>query len=230
MVVAYYRASTLTPTAVGAFVSADEIDEFLKRSEPPEHNKWAPESENLRDKTGIGRSVVDRVLTNVRTNLRKFQNQAAPPPPPKQKRLSQLERALGAYFTPKGLGAGPGPASTSPIHLNFLRGPIPLECEGGKLKLQATFKVHLAEDAPQEAVRLRLAVSCPIVEEEDSEGESLAVTVDSENEVTRPNPAEPQTIEFVCDPGEAFVFTVETEPYEPVWTVRMRPEIERVSG
>lgn len=85
MVVAYYRASTLSPISAGTYISADEIDIHLKKSEPPEHNKWAPESENLRDKDGLGSKVVERVLHGVRTHMRRFQHSAAPPAPPPTK-------------------------------------------------------------------------------------------------------------------------------------------------
>jgi hypothetical protein len=230
MVVAYFKASTLTPVSAGVYLAADDIDSHLKRSEPPEHNKWAPESENLRDKEGLGREVVNRVLQGVRSNMRKFQHSAAPPAPPKQKRLTQLERALGAYFTPKGIGAGGGTPTQSPIHLNFVKAPYAVETQNGKLRLNSTFKVHLSEDAPPEMVRLRLSVNCPVVEEEDAEGANLRVEVQSDVEFVTPDPKSPEIIEFDCEPGDSFVFSIESEEYEPVWTVRLRPELERVEA
>lgn len=228
MVVSYFASSTLTPAAVGAFLAADEIDDYLKRSEPPEHNKWSSESENLRDEDGVGRQVVDRVLQSVRSGLRKFQHAAAPPAPPKQKRLAQLERVLGTYFTPRGLGVPKGEASQTPIHVNFVKAPMAEETDNGKLKLTSSFRVSLADDAPSESVRLELNVRCPVVEEEDGEGEDLRLFITCDGEVDVPDPNHPEIVRFTFEPGESYTFHVESEEYEPMWTVKLRPEIERV--
>lgn len=96
--------------------------------------------------------------------------------------------------------------------------------------MRAVFKVHLADDAPPEPVTLQLSVNCPVVEEEDSEGENLKVTVECDGEVSRPSESRPEVVQFDCEAGESYVFTVESEEYEPLWTVRLRPEIERIES
>lgn len=124
MVVAYKPCSETAPIAVGAFMAADDIDLVLKKSEPPAHDRWDPDSANLRDIKGEGKTVVTAVMARIKESLKRFQREAAPPAPNKQKRLSILERALGSYFRPQGMGSKtpPGPGS-SPLHLEFTKQP-----------------------------------------------------------------------------------------------------------
>lgn len=232
MVVAYHKVSETAPIVVGAYMAPDEeaVELALKRSEPPAHDRWDPDSANLRDEKGAAKEVVAAVLSRIKAGLKRFQSEAAPPAPPKQRRLSLLERALGAYFKPS--GAGPGgvpPAGSSLLHLEFTKQPAAEATTDGKLRLRADFAVTLDGKAEEEVVALEMTLRSPVLEDEDTEGEDLKLDVKWKGvEVTRDDQDE-RIYRFKLAKGGKAEFSVESEPYDPAWTVRLRPEIEEAA-
>lgn len=229
MVVSYMPCGNGMPHVVGAFIASDAADDFLKKSEPPAHDKWDPDSQNLRDTESTGREMVIAVLGRVRAHLRKFQAEAAPPPPPKQKRLSYLERALGAYFKPQGKGPrGGAEGGASPLHLEFQHQPHAVPTHDGRLALEGQFSVRLDDKATDEQVRLKLTLDCPILEDDGREGDSLAVTVSAQDVDLEAVQNEESSYFFTLQKGAKPKFSVRSDPYERTWTVRFRPELEKV--
>jgi hypothetical protein len=228
MVVSYSSCSSTAPPVVGAYVASDGVDEYLKRAEPPAHDKWDPESGNLRDATGESKKVVEAVLSRVRSNLKRFQSEAAPPPPPRPRRLSILERALASYFTPQSTGPRPPPEGEfAPLHLHFSRPPEAFATASGKLVLRASFAVRLDEGAQEDAVDLRMDVGCPVVEDDGQDGDELRVTVVCEGVPHAHIDGSTSSLCFRLSKNERARFKVESEEYDPAWTVRLRPEIDR---
>ncbi|PMS14330.1 hypothetical protein C0Z18_32140 [Trinickia dabaoshanensis] len=227
MVVAYKPCSETAPVVVGAFVAADDIDLVLKKSEPPAHDRWDPDSANLRDIKGEGKSVVMAVMSRIKDHLKRFQREAAPPTPVKQKRLSILERALGSYFRPQGMGGKPQPeVVSSPLHLEFTKQPFAEAASNGMLRLRSAFSVALDSGAEEESVSLKLHVRCPVLEDEGQEGEDLNLKIDVKGVAATPTPDDPKVLRFVIERGGKATFTVESEEYDAAWTVRLRPEID----
>ncbi|CAN7487180.1 hypothetical protein [Variovorax paradoxus] len=230
MVVAYMPVSELSPPAVGAYVAPDieEVDLALKKSEPPAHDRWDPASMNLRDETGQAKKLVVAILSRVKAALKRFQSKAAPPAQAKQRRLSILERALGGYFKPQGHGGGlPIEAGQSPLHLDFTKQPFAEPAGDGMLRLKSTFVVTLDDAAEEFEVDLRLALNCPVLENENEEGDSLAMKVHVDGVSCAADPTDPMLFRFKLAKAVKAKFKVESEPYDPSWTVRLRPEIER---
>jgi len=230
MVVAYQRFSQSAPFVIGSYVASDEVDQQLKLSEPPAHDKWDPESGNLRDATGENGEIVEAVLSRVRANLRRFQAEAAPPAPPKQKRLSVLERALASYFKSPGTGKEPPEPVYTPLHLEFDKPPQPKASGNGKLRIEATFSVWLDERSDEDAVQLQLRVALPIVEDAQQEGDEIPLTLTSRGVECSPVEGDPAAVNFQLEKGENARFSVESAPYDASWTVRLRPLVERLSG
>lgn len=227
MVVAYKACSETAPTVVGAFVANDAIDQSLRKSEPPAHDRWDPDSANLRDADDSGKKLVTAVLSRIKDNLKRFQREAAPPAPPKQKRLSILERALGSYFKPKGLGpTNPPDATTSPLHLEFSVQPHAIAAEKGMLRLCSTFDVFLDSHAEEDEVDLQMRIACPVLEDEGHEGDDLALTIRHKGVKAEIDAEDHRVFRFVLRKGVKANFSVESESYDPAWTVRLRPEIE----
>lgn len=227
MVVAYKPCSEAAPIIVGAFMAADDIDLVLKKSEPPAHDRWDPDSANLRDVMGEGKSVVTAVMSRIKDHLKRFQREAAPPAPTKQKRLSVLERALGSYFRPQGMGPKQPPeAVSSPLHLEFTKQPFAEASANGMLRLRSTFSVALDSKAEEASVSLKLHVRCPVLEDEGQEGEDLNLKIDVKGVEATPDPEDPRVLRFVIGKGGKAAFTVESEDYDAAWTVRLRPEID----
>lgn len=227
MVVSYKACSETAPVVVGAFMATEEVDAILKKSEPPAHDRWDPDSANLRDVKGEAKSVVTAVMSRIRDNLRRFQREAAPPAPAKQKRLSILERALGSYFRPQGMGpkAPPGPTD-SPLHLIFTKQPHAIPTDDGMLKLRSVFDIYLDQQATEDQVKLQLRISCPVMEDEGQEGDDLALTVKFHGVEAETDPTDPWLYRFLMKKGEKAHFAIESENYDPAWTVRLRPEID----
>ena len=227
MVVAYKPCSEMAPVVVGAFMAADDIDLVLKKSEPPAHDRWDPDSANLRDVKGEGKGVVTAVMSRIKDHLKRFQREAAPPAPAKQKRLSILERALGSYFRPQGMGPKPPPeAVSSPLHLEFTTQPYAEASANGMLRLRSAFSVALDSKADDESVSLKLHVRCPVLEDEGQEGEDLDLKIGVKGVEAIPDPKDSRVLRFVIVKGGKAAFTVESEDYDAAWTVRLRPEID----
>lgn len=228
MVVAYKSFSETAPPVVGAFMASDETDLVLKKSEPPAHDRWDPESTNLRDESGEFKGLVSAVLSRIKGGLKRFQSEAAPPAPAKQRRLSMLERALGSYFKPQGPGGGAPPDSeAAPLHLEFTKQPYAEATPEGMLRLKSAFTVSLDAKAEDEDVELRVRIGCPVLEDDDQEGDDLALMVDVNGVKAVVDGTDPHLFRFPLAKGAKAHFKIESEPYNPAWTVRLRPEIDR---
>lgn len=227
MVVAYKSFSETAPLVVGAFMASDEVDLVLKKSEPPAHDRWDPDSANLRDEQGLAKEIVKAVLSRIKSGLKRFQGDAAPPAPAKQRRLSLLERALGAYFKPQGSGTSqpPDPIS-SPLHLEFTKQPYAEATAEGMLRLRSAFTVAMDSTAEDESVELRLHIKCPVLEDEGQEGDDLNLKIDVKGVDAMFDAEEHRLCRFELAKGGKAHFAIESEPYDAAWTVRLRPEIE----
>jgi len=227
MVVAYKSFSDTAPVVVGAYMAAPEVDLVLKKSEPPAHDRWDPDSGNLRDAHGEGKEFVTAVLSRIKGGLKRFQTEASPPAPAKQKRLSILERALGAYFRPQGTGpVGQPDAAASMLHLEFTKQPQAEATTEGTLKLRGAFSVAMDSKSEDESVNLRVRVSCPVLEDEGQEGDDLNLSIKVTGVAATVDPDDHRLFRFAMAKGSKAHFAVESEAYSPAWSVRLRPEID----
>ena len=234
MVVAYHPVSQANPAIVGAYVAPDEdeVEQVLRKSEPPAHDRWDPDSTNLRDENHKARDIVQSILNRIKTHLRRFQSEATPATPVKKRRMTQLERALGTYFKPSGgPGGAPAPESVpSPLHLEFSKPAYAEAAEGGMLRLKSTFTVRLDDTSEDDAVPLRLQMNCPVLEDNNEEGENLKLSIVVEGVDAVSDEADPWTYRFTLARNGKAKFKVESEPYDPAWTVRLRPDIDRTEA
>lgn len=230
MVVAYKSFSETSPPVIGAYIAAefDQVDLALKKSEPPAHDRWDPESTNLRDENGLGRRLVEAILSRIKGGLKRFQSEAAPPAPAKQRRLNQLERALGSYFKPQGHGGtAPPEAGPSPLHLEFSKQPYAEATDSGMLRLKSVFIVKLDDQSEQDEVELRMRVNCPVLEDDNEEGDDLKLSITVDGVTPKVDEADPLIYRFKLAKTVRAKFSIESEPYDPAWTVRLRPDIEK---
>ena len=225
MVVAYHRPGYPgTPPVIGALLADAEIDGVLKLSEPPPHDRWDPESTRLRDTDGFQQRLVQSLISRIRNRLKQFQSAASPPPPPRPRRLSVLERALARFFS-GGRGARDRPEpSSAPIHLAYDRNPEIHQTNDGRLRLEADFSIRLKDEADRPE-RLRLSVECRVLED-GTEGDDVGVTVSSVGATLEPDPSSTSRYIVSLSRGEAVKISAVTRPYDPLCTVRFRPEVE----
>ena len=231
MVVAYHPVSHQTsPAIVGVYLAPDEesVEQTLRKSEPPAHDRWDPESTNLRDETGQNQKLVASILSRIRAGLRRFQQEASPPAPAKQRRMTQLERALGGYFRPQGHGGGKAVDTLpSPLHLEFSKPAHAEATEDGKLRLKSSFAIRLDDTSELEEVDLRLRVNCPVMEDDNEEGEDLKLIIHVDGVKAQVDDSDSLIYRFKLPKNVKAKFKIESESYDPAWTVRLRPDFER---
>jgi hypothetical protein len=221
MVVAYHRAwHTGVPKLAGAFVAAPDIDNALRLSEPPVHDKWDEKARRLQAVEG-GKEFVKAVLSRIRSDVKDFQRQAAPPPSPRAKRLTLLERTLASFLAAGRPGSEPGPEpSDAPVSIRH--GRRDTAPSGEELVAHAAFDVGILADAEVDQLRVRVKVDCFVLEDgaRRSDGH-LPINVNWEG------PAQKAGDAFLCEltNGAPVSFFVTTEPYDASWTVEIVPEV-----
>lgn len=232
MVVAYHVVSQALPSVVGVYLAPDEksVEAILRKSEPPAHDRWDPDSTNLRDDTDKNQKTVRNILGRIQRALRQFQGEASPPVQAKERRLNQLERALGSWFRPRGAGSQHIDSSPSPLHLEFLQPAYAEATEDGRLRLKSTFAIRLDNSSEIDTVDLRLRVNCPVMEDNNEEGEDLELSVSVEGVKVKVDESDPLVYRFTLPKNVKAKFKVESTPYDPAWTVRLRPDFEREAG
>jgi hypothetical protein len=94
------------------------------------------------------------------------------------------------------------------------------------LKLRSAFTVALDPKSEEESVGLRLHVRCPVLEDEGQEGDDLMLRINVKGVEATADPEEHRLYRFNLLKGAKAHFAVESEPYDPAWTVRLRPEVD----
>jgi hypothetical protein len=164
MVVEYAEMGKAAPPTVGVFVAAPEIDDILKLSEPPNHDRWDPESRRLevaKPDEETARLVVRQLRQRLKDHMRRFQAQASPPIPREKRRLRLLERELGALFRPQLWGDAPE-GLTDLVDTRFREAPAFRACCDASIQTFSTVAPRLRFDAEEDSTettgRLRVHV------------------------------------------------------------------------
>lgn len=92
MVVAYHAVGSAgKPPFIGVFRAHDDVDQALKLSEPPAHDRWDPVARRLENEPN-GKHLVETVLQRIKVQARNYQTRLAPPKPKPEKRLPWLNQ------------------------------------------------------------------------------------------------------------------------------------------
>jgi hypothetical protein len=230
MVIEYMPAGGALPLpCVGAFVAAPEVDDFLKRSEPSEHNRWDPQSTRLEELKPEAREAVDAVLRRVKNGIRKFANEASPQAPAQDLRIRSLEKLLGGLFRPPTTRPGGTGATTgAPIKISFVDPPHTV-ADMQQIVMKGRFKVSLSDEADRPRVKLLVRVTC-LVQEDDglSREDPIPVELKSDDLNGSGTADEAGNITFDLDQGTAPVFQFSSLPYSKDWTTQIQVEAEEV--
>lgn len=228
MVVSYFRKwQSQVPAVVGAFVASDEIDDILRSSEPPAHDRWDSEARRLQEPSGFKKRVVNSVLGRIRTTLKQFQGSAAPPPSIKPRRLRMLERTLASFLKSASSGGSPGPdANSAPISLTYISDPTVSSESADKVTMAAKFAVKAKEDRSDGELLVRVRARCLAVEDGQA-GDTIPMTVQCSSGA---DPDEHGWVEVELSPDTAVRFDCETKPYDNTWSVRFIPEVQPIGG
>jgi len=233
MVVEYAQMGRSTPPAVGVFLADPDIDDILKLSEPPNHDRWDPESRRLEvagPDEDTAREVVRHVRRRLKDQMRRFQAQASPPKPREERRLRFLERELGALFRPQ-LRGDVREVQTDPVEIRFREGPAIRSCDSNRIETFATVALRLRADAEDESTNAIVRLRVPVLEDDRGrEGDLLAVTIESDD-VEPPNAgqAEPE-FPVLLSKNEWRVFSLRSAPYDPGWSTKVDVEVVSQEG
>ncbi|CDM65395.1 hypothetical protein PYK22_01394 [Pyrinomonas methylaliphatogenes] len=233
MVVEYAQMGRSTPAAVGVFLADSDIDDILKLSEPPNHDRWDPESRRLevaKPDEDTAREVVRQVRKRLKDQMRKLQAQASPPRPREERRLRFLERELGALFRPPMRGDG-WEGVTDPVEIRFREGPAIRPCKSDSIETFATVALRLRSDAEDDSTEAIVRVRVPVLEDDHGrEGDLLQVTIEFENG----NPAITGQTEsefpIELSKSEWRVFRVRSAPYDHRWATKVDVQVESQEG
>ena len=221
MVVEYYGKRRLHhPPVAGVFLAHEGIDDVLRRSEPPEHNRWAPDADRLDPAKNEG-EIVRKVHTAIWHELRNFQKTARPPEHTANNRFHQLERELVKLFGPTGSRQpGGGGKGETPV---FLRPDVQLEQATDGLRMIGRVVIQLKEDHESE-LPVIVALQLNSIDEQHRRLDPIAITAafdGVEAEMIGEN-----EWHLTLSPGAAINVTVKSAVYEPDWTVDFVPQVK----
>ncbi len=219
MVVQYFPIGGTAPFVAGSFVASDEVEQWLRTSEPPAHDVWDASSSDLDDEA---RKTIKSIHTRLRNAAATFRKSALPAPSEDRRSLRVFESTFGRLFNAKQGGGTTADRDPQilPVSIEFTKQPTPMTA-GDQIRFSAQFDVRLRPDFPRNDAALKIAVDCDIVEEEDSKGDPLALDVACSAQHTT------EGSEFLLSlkKGEKVTFKVKSAPYDPMWSVRFTPRV-----
>lgn len=229
MVVQYHPIGGLSPYVAGAFVASDDVEAWLKVSEPPAHDVWDATSPDLEEFGETAAKAVKAIHNRLKMQSAMFRKSAAPPPSPNRRSLKVFENMFGRLFKSRQPGSpSVPPGESAPIRIEFTGHPTPVAAPGEpeKIKFSTRFDIRLREDFPRPEAQLKVSLDCNIVEEEDSRGDPLSVKV-AVSGADFSNDSDGRFILKLKKDDKAS-FQVDSEPYDSIWTVRFTPTVEVV--
>jgi hypothetical protein len=229
MVVEYALLARATPPAVGAFLADPEIDDILKLSEPPNHDRWDHESRRLEIASpdeDTAREIVRQVRKRLKDQMRKFQAQASPPRPREDRRLRFLERELGALFRPPTRDGDGQQGDAGPVEIRFREGPAAQCRTDGRIETVAKVALRLRPEADEDRMDAIVRVRIPILEDDQGrEGDLLPVKVESDDAEAPGAAATEPELAVVLSKHEWLTFSVRSEGYDPGWSAKVDVEV-----
>jgi len=225
MVVQYFGKRQIShPPVVGAFLAQEDLDDILRRSEPPEHDRWDPNADRL-DRSNGENEIVKKVQDTIWRELRSFQRTARPPEKSTGNRFLQLERELAKLFGPTGKREpiGPGPSET-PISL---RPQVKVEAHEKGLRMSGRVIVQLKDDH-QGDLPVTITLDLSAVDEGGRHLDSIAVATSSED--TAASKVSQSEWQVHLSPGEKVTIAVESAVYDPDWTIDFVPRVRPLNA
>ena len=224
MVVEYHlpgdQIAKRTPFIRGVYVASSQLNEHLARTEPKGHERWEtrPTSEIPEDST----RYAETVLRRIRNEVTSFQEELRPEVdtsrairlPRFDERLRQLQRRSGQAPTPV-------PQGDRLLELKPAETYRTVDDDGVRVKGHIDVRIRPDRDVSAAKVTLRFALA---LDEDGRRGDvvPLEVWVDGAA-VERRKKGTYVTIDLTKDVTR---FDIESAPYRPDWTSRLR--VERV--
>lgn len=225
MVVRYQHIGGSSPSIAGAFVGSDDVETWLRESEPPAHDGWDANSADLAA-TPIAGKAIKAIHNRLKNFCSQFRRQASPTPEKSKRSLRIFQTTLGRLFRNREEGPSPRPGGTAaPVHITFSEQPQPQTIKGEDhlIRFATKFALTLDEKFSKNSARIKVDLNCDIVEDEGLHGDPLGIKVRIADGALK---AENGSYSGEIRKSEPIVFEVESEPYDRMWSVRFIPEIE----
>jgi len=224
MVVEHYGKRQVNhPPVAGVFIADSDLDDILRRSEPPEHDRWDSNSDRL-DAAKGEKDVVEEVHKRIWRELRTFQRNARPPEPPSSNRFTQLERELAHLFGPTGkrepVGGGKGETPISMVPR------VRIEPVGEGLQVVGHVTLRLKEE---HANTLPVLVSLELSSVDELQRRIDPIPLSVEFGETAASPRGDGTWALTLEPGAKLDVAVKSDVYDKDWTVEFVPQVRPVT-
>ena len=191
MIISYQaEATSQSRPCIALFQSAEVIEQFLRISEPPTHDRWNSgeprlnDPEHFKDKDfepDLGRKIVSAVNNRITNQLRDFQKDEPDPAPPPEYKLKALESLLAKLMNAGNQEKAVPPGPPKPFSVSV----IPKRRESkGILKDEADIKVKLNDDYPNDSLDIKLDITRDLIGVQSSErpvGRLNCTVVDQES-------------------------------------------------
>lgn len=202
----------------GTFVAAEDVDGFLRFSEPPPHNRWDKNSRRL---SPDARACVEAILKRYKHAAKDFKNSLEPPKPKLRPRLEWVERAIADMFKARDKGPPPPPVGErGPISIRFLKNN--LVREGGRARLVSTLRLEPKPNSTHEKYSCLLNPRLWIVEgEAGARGDGVSLTSTSHH-----ISASGQIGPIVLARGSPVDIDLESTEYDPHWVTTLDLEVD----
>jgi len=186
MVVNYYSPyNTSSILYAGVFVADNGIDNILKESEPPSHNRWDKNSSRIQDDQHKI-TIVNKTMDKVRSSLRNFLKSQNPPPPETPQSCQALGSRLGKFFA--GLKTLPPPPPEKGhkrrFSCNYISGPKQYTNPDGLSFIEAELKVSPNNEILEPGEKILLEIKPHLhayIDESSPIGTDLPVKIEKED-------------------------------------------------
>jgi len=221
MVVQHFGKRTIgVPPLAGAFVADDEADPILRRSEPPEHNRWDMTAQRL-DPDKQEPEFVRTILDGCWRELKNFQKRARPTEAKKPKRLSKIERTMSRWFGSSSTLRPPGPIPHDPTPISVEGSPHVEVVDPDRLRLVGGVDLSLNDNTDLDELLVAVDLKASFVEEESvSEADSVALSPKTNDDLFYRN----DLLVARVRRGAKTKVRFSSDPYDSGWTVMFKPE------
>ena len=212
----------------GVFVADDEVDKILKGTEPPAHSEWdrQPRSKIPAESTRIAKAVVD----SIRRDVNKFAVAISPAAASEVKPLKQFNKFFRFAGDPKVGPDRPVEGEYLPIEMRFSQKESIESIGNQHIKMTAGITLSLKEDFPTESTDFIFDASFNVLEDETRISDILIpinMSIVGKGFVVD---KETGTVSGRISKGKKLKISLESEPYEPLWSGQLVVNITPVQN
>ena len=227
MVVEYREPSRARVPTRGVYVASDELDPYLKRTEPAGHEKWEMRTgDDDSEAERYAKSLALLVYRNIQAEVRAFAREAEPPRAIGGVPLTYFGELIGKFA-----GSGRGPVIPPVVrHLPISLAPAyEIEADGGagdRIKLTGSVDVQSTNGEPQH-VRVWAVLA---VREELRVRDRIPVRLEYVEGAVSVQPLPDGSLDVELDEAEPARFSIVSDSYDHRWEARLAVNVEPIEA